>query len=233
MRAHYVKRYVKRNKTDGRDAEAICEAMSGRTMRFVSVKGEDAQAVLAMHGRVRCWCASARCGECAASDACGVRDSGGARQCGSAHADGAGGVQKCRSRRGASGIVVVGSAMGASGYGGARARPADSAGGAGAGGSATTDGYARRRYARGDGCSRQGGGRERVRLGARFCGLARSHAAAERNGGKQRSAESPNRETGRCANCSSWARGRGSTRCGCAGRRMAGCSICWRAEQAR
>ena len=49
MPAHYVKPYVKRNKTDGRDAEAICEAMSRPTMRFVSVKSEDAQAVLAMH----------------------------------------------------------------------------------------------------------------------------------------------------------------------------------------
>jgi transposase len=49
MPAHYVKPYVKRNKTDGRDAEAICEAMSRPTMRFVSVKSEDAQAVLALH----------------------------------------------------------------------------------------------------------------------------------------------------------------------------------------
>jgi transposase len=49
MPAQYVKPYVKRNKTDGRDAEAICEAMSRPTMRFVSVKNEDAQAVLAMH----------------------------------------------------------------------------------------------------------------------------------------------------------------------------------------
>jgi len=49
MPAHYVKPYVKRNKTDGRDAEAICEAMSRPTMRFVSVKSEDAQAMLAMH----------------------------------------------------------------------------------------------------------------------------------------------------------------------------------------
>jgi transposase len=49
MPAQYVKPYVKRNKTDGRDAEAICEAMSRPTMRFVSVKSEDAQAVLAMH----------------------------------------------------------------------------------------------------------------------------------------------------------------------------------------
>ena len=33
----YVKPYVKRNKTDGRDAEAICEAMQRPTMRFVAV----------------------------------------------------------------------------------------------------------------------------------------------------------------------------------------------------
>jgi transposase len=49
MPAHYVKPYVKRNKTDGRDAEAICEAMSRPTMRFVPVKSEPAQAELCLH----------------------------------------------------------------------------------------------------------------------------------------------------------------------------------------
>jgi transposase len=49
MPAHYVKPYVKRNKTDGRDAEAICEAMGRPTMRFVAVKSEAAQATLALH----------------------------------------------------------------------------------------------------------------------------------------------------------------------------------------
>ena len=34
----YVKPYVKRNKNDAADAEAICEAMSRPTMRFVPVK---------------------------------------------------------------------------------------------------------------------------------------------------------------------------------------------------
>src|SRR5258708_2526925 len=34
----HVKRYVKRNKNDGRDAEGVGEAMSRRTMRFVPVK---------------------------------------------------------------------------------------------------------------------------------------------------------------------------------------------------
>lgn len=49
MPAQYVKPYVKRNKTDSRDAEAICEAMSRPTMRFVAVKSEQAQASLALH----------------------------------------------------------------------------------------------------------------------------------------------------------------------------------------
>jgi transposase len=45
----YVKPYVKRNKTDGRDAEAICEAMQRPTMRFVAVKSVEQQAVTALH----------------------------------------------------------------------------------------------------------------------------------------------------------------------------------------
>lgn len=40
----YVKPYVKRNKTDAADAEAICEAMSRPTMRFAAVKTPDEQA---------------------------------------------------------------------------------------------------------------------------------------------------------------------------------------------
>lgn len=36
--AAYVKPFVRRNKTDARDAEAICEAVSRPTMRFVPVK---------------------------------------------------------------------------------------------------------------------------------------------------------------------------------------------------
>jgi transposase len=42
----YVKAYLKRNKNDGRDAEAGCEAMSRPTMRPVPVKSEAQQAVL-------------------------------------------------------------------------------------------------------------------------------------------------------------------------------------------
>ena len=45
----YVKAYLKRNKNDGRDAEAICEAVSRPTMRFVAVKSIEQQATLAVH----------------------------------------------------------------------------------------------------------------------------------------------------------------------------------------
>jgi transposase len=49
MHASYVKPYVKRNKNDGRDAEGVCEAMQRPTMRFVPVKSEAQQGVLAVH----------------------------------------------------------------------------------------------------------------------------------------------------------------------------------------
>jgi transposase len=39
----YVKAYVKRNKTDAADAEAICEAATRPTMRFVPIKSIDQQ----------------------------------------------------------------------------------------------------------------------------------------------------------------------------------------------
>ncbi|MET3582945.1 transposase [Mesorhizobium robiniae] len=45
----YVKPYVKRGKTDAADAEAICEAVTRPTMRFVAIKSEDQQAVLMLH----------------------------------------------------------------------------------------------------------------------------------------------------------------------------------------
>ena len=40
----YVKAYVKRNKTDAADAEAICEAVTRPTMRFVPIKAGEQQA---------------------------------------------------------------------------------------------------------------------------------------------------------------------------------------------
>jgi transposase len=48
----FVKPYVKSNKNDAKDAEAICEAMSRPSMRFVSVKSVAQQDLQAMH-RVR------------------------------------------------------------------------------------------------------------------------------------------------------------------------------------
>ncbi|MDB5853673.1 MAG: transposase, partial [Herminiimonas sp.] len=48
----FVKPYVKSNKNDANDAEAICEAMSRPGMRFVAVKTVDQQDIQASH-RVR------------------------------------------------------------------------------------------------------------------------------------------------------------------------------------
>ena len=45
----YVKPYVKRQKNDAADAEAICEAVTRPNMRFVSVKTEEQQGVLVLH----------------------------------------------------------------------------------------------------------------------------------------------------------------------------------------
>ena len=45
----YVKPYVKRGKTDASDAEAICEAVTRPTMRFVAIKSSEQQAALALH----------------------------------------------------------------------------------------------------------------------------------------------------------------------------------------
>ena len=54
MPAQYVKAYVKRNKNDAADAEAICEAVMRPTMRFVPVKTADQQAAVLLHrGRER------------------------------------------------------------------------------------------------------------------------------------------------------------------------------------
>jgi transposase len=48
----FVKPYVKSNKNDANDAEAICEAMSRPHMRFVTVKSIEQQDIQATH-RVR------------------------------------------------------------------------------------------------------------------------------------------------------------------------------------
>lgn len=49
MQPSYVKSYVKRGKTDAADAEAICEAVTRPSMRFVPVKSEATQGHLVTH----------------------------------------------------------------------------------------------------------------------------------------------------------------------------------------
>jgi transposase len=49
MQASYIKPYVKRQKNDAADAEAICEAVSRPNMRFVPVKSPEQQSVLMLH----------------------------------------------------------------------------------------------------------------------------------------------------------------------------------------
>jgi transposase len=49
MPAQYVKAYIKRNKHDAADAEAICEAVGRPTMRFVPVKTAEQQASQLLH----------------------------------------------------------------------------------------------------------------------------------------------------------------------------------------
>jgi transposase len=52
MPAQYVKPYVKRGKNDAADAEAICEAVTRPTMRFVAIKSPEQQSAMMLH-RVR------------------------------------------------------------------------------------------------------------------------------------------------------------------------------------
>jgi len=49
MPPSYVKAYVRRQKNDAADAEAICEAVTRPTMRFVPVKSAERQGVLVLH----------------------------------------------------------------------------------------------------------------------------------------------------------------------------------------
>lgn len=47
--AQYVKSYLKRQKNDAADAEAICEAVTRPTMRFVPVKSPEQQSVMMLN----------------------------------------------------------------------------------------------------------------------------------------------------------------------------------------
>ena len=59
MAPQFVKPYVKSNKNDANDAEAICEAMSRPNMRFVAVKSVNQQDIQAVH-RIRAECMTHR-----------------------------------------------------------------------------------------------------------------------------------------------------------------------------
>jgi transposase len=69
-----AKPYVKRGKNDAADAEAICEAMSRPSMRFVPVKTADQQAAMRRSsgslllrgcaGSTLCWSGSEPMGPC-------------------------------------------------------------------------------------------------------------------------------------------------------------------------
>jgi len=49
MPAAYVRPYVKRQRNDAADAEAICEAVTRPTMRFVPVKSPEQQSIMVLH----------------------------------------------------------------------------------------------------------------------------------------------------------------------------------------
>lgn len=55
MSPEYVRPYVKANKNDDHDAEAIAEAATRPTMRFVPVKSEAQSDIQALHRRGRAW----------------------------------------------------------------------------------------------------------------------------------------------------------------------------------
>jgi transposase len=53
MAPQFVKPYVMSNKNDVADAEAICEAVTRPSMRFVPIKNIEQQAVLSLHRGMR------------------------------------------------------------------------------------------------------------------------------------------------------------------------------------
>src|SRR5579871_1992562 len=75
MAPQFVKPFVKSNKNDANDAEAICEAVARPSMRFVPPKSVEQQDIQLLH-RVRsrlCGCAHANC-EPSPWSADGIRD---------------------------------------------------------------------------------------------------------------------------------------------------------------
>jgi len=71
MAPQFVKPYVKTNKSDRNDAEAICEAVGRQNMRFVPVKSAEMQAVLSLH-RARQGFVKARTAQANRSEGCSL-----------------------------------------------------------------------------------------------------------------------------------------------------------------
>src|SRR5277367_1690758 len=74
----YVKPYVKRQKNDMADAEAICEAVTRATMRFVPTKTPEQQSCLMLHRTRSVYPPADRRDQCNPSPSCGVRHRGAA-----------------------------------------------------------------------------------------------------------------------------------------------------------
>jgi transposase len=89
----YVKPYVKRQKNDATDAEAICEAVTRPNMRYVAAKTEEQQSCLTLH-RTRHLIHSPtdRPSQCDPRPSCRVWD------CRTGRAPGCRGTTQCRRR---------------------------------------------------------------------------------------------------------------------------------------
>ena len=79
----YVKPYVKRQKNDATDAEAICEAVTRANMRIVPTKTPEQQSGLVLHRTAICSSASRLSDQCDPGSSCRVRDrcAGRAQRC--------------------------------------------------------------------------------------------------------------------------------------------------------
>jgi hypothetical protein len=88
----YVKPYVKRQKNDAADAEAICEAVTRANMRFVPTKTLEQQSGLVLHRARHLFIPADRGDQCNSGPSCRVRD------CCNCRASRCRGTAQCRSR---------------------------------------------------------------------------------------------------------------------------------------
>ena len=89
----YVKPYVKRQKNDAADAEAICEAVTRANMRFVPTKTPEQQSGLVLHRTRHLFIRQQTCG-----DQCDPRPSCRVRNCRSGRTQWCRGTARCRRR---------------------------------------------------------------------------------------------------------------------------------------